>query len=154
MRTRNYLHVYYKLLPATYVLWIYIHFFFHEVFCTTYCPYEISSGFLYKLSYPCICFPDHFSPSAARTKSMPRRQQVKPCDQISGGQEEVLRGRAGMLFVRLRGLIIIVCALNVRGSTLINTGLLHLNCSSNHIALAFQKMINGFCRLMYKGDGI
>lgn len=85
---------------------------------------------------------------------MPRRQQVKPCDQISGGQEEVLRGRAGMLFVRLRGLIIIVCALNVRGSTLINTGLLHLNCSSNHIALAYQKMINGSCRLMYKNDGI
>jgi len=116
----------------------YIYIFFPPGLLYHYCTYEISSGFLYKLSYPCICFPDHFSPSAARTKSMPRRQQVKPCDQISGGQEEVLRGRAGMLFVRLRGLIIIVCALNVRGSTLINTGLLHLNCSSNHIALAFQ----------------
>jgi hypothetical protein len=66
----------------------------------------------------------------------------------------VLCGRAGMLFVRLRGLIIIVCALNVRDSTLINAGLLHLNCSSNHIALAYQKMINGSCRLMYENDGI
>ena len=152
MRTRNYLHVYSKLLAAAYVLWLF--FFFREVFYTTYCTYEISSGFLYKVSYsyPCICFPDHFSPSAVRTKSTPRCQQVKPCDQISGGQEEVLRGRAGMLFVRLRRLVIIVCALNVRGSTLINTGLLHLNCSSNHIALAYQKMINGSCRLVHKND--
>jgi len=134
----------------------YICYFFHEVFYTTYCVYEISSGFLYKLSYPLHLLPRPFLTfcCADKVDAMPRRQQVKPCDQISGGQEEVLRGRAGMLFVRLRGLIIIVCALNVRGSTLINTGLLHLNCSSNHIALAFQKMINGFCRLMYKNDGI
>jgi hypothetical protein len=131
-----------------------VFFFLHEVFYTTYCTYEISSGFLYKLSYPCICFPNHFSPSAVRTKSMPWRLQVKPCDQISGGQEEVLCGRAGMLFVHLHGLIIIVCALNVRDSTLINAGLLHLNCSSDHIALAYQKMINGSCRLMYKNGGI
>ena len=65
-------------------------------------------------------------------------------------KEEVLRGRAGMLFVRLHGLIITVCALNVRVSTLINAGLLRLNCSCNRVALAHQNMINESCGLMYK----
>jgi hypothetical protein len=115
------------------IRWLYVFLSCSRSFIPLNCTYKLSYGFLYKLSHPCICFRELFTPFCCADNVLTTAPacEVVRWDLEGAGRRALWEGR-DVVCSPAWAHNYCVCTLK-RDSILIN--ILHLNCSCNHTTI-------------------